>query len=80
MTSKLWLSSQDDRVRPHVRLPFKHDFEFTVCNASFWEVFKFIISLGKKGSLYRVYENHWPPSHENCRCVINPVIKKVVDK
>jgi len=73
MTNKLWLSSQDDRVMPHVKLPFKYDFDFVVCNASFWEVFKFVVTFGKRGRLYQVYRNPPPLVHANCRCTINPL-------
>lgn len=53
-----------------------------VSNASFWDVFTFIITLGKKGRLYTIKViqcREWEATldlktHVNCRCLITPVV------
>lgn len=47
---------------------------FIVKDASWFDVFKWLVTRGKKGKLYIVIKNP-PPKHFNCRCsVVDEVV------
>lgn len=48
--------------------------EFIVVNAGWLDIFKCLITRGKKGKLYTVIKNP-PPQHVNCRCNMAEQIK-----
>jgi len=50
---------------------FEHK-RYAVEPAKMFDVIKYVLTRGRKGSLYKIVDiTHTPPRHSNCRCSMN---------